>query len=70
MSFPEKSKQTFRSVQFSDGFAQLHAEYGRWIPYTMPAVDAVRVALQDGTIQPVDVPQVLRGWYVTILVLV
>lgn len=43
---------------------QFRRERGRWIPYTMAAVDAVREALLDGTIQQDIVTQIIRNTYV------
>ena len=47
----------------------MESEKGRWIPYSMPAVDAVREALWDGSIQQAAVPQVFRNTYVFVFIL-
>lgn len=63
---------TWRGIQFPWSSAHVLVplivgavgQYGRRIPYTMPAVEAVRDALLDGTIQPDDVLGVIRDTYV------
>uniref|UniRef100_A0A5K1JYP8 Polyketide synthase n=1 Tax=Ganoderma boninense TaxID=34458 RepID=A0A5K1JYP8_9APHY len=52
-----------RQADIEELLSQLSEECGRWIPYTNPAVSAVRDALQDGTILPAVVPQVIHNAY-------
>lgn len=56
-----KCKQNVIAVQFHSAATRVNTFNRVWVPYSMPAVDALRDALLEGTIQRALVPQVIQN---------